>query len=239
MKYFYIIALVFMVACAKKEFTAQQIVDKSIKNAGLDKVANATISFDFRDKHYVASRKKGVYILIRTKDSVIDLLTNKGFIRKIHKKTIPLKDSIANIYANSVNSVHYFSVLPFGLNDKAVYKTKLPNVTINGKTYYKIQVTFSEESGGEDFEDVFIYWFNTETFLLEFIAYSYKTNGGGIRFRDIKNQTIKEGIRFVDFYNYKPKNESIQLVDIDKAFENNQLEKVSEIVLKNIKVRLF
>jgi hypothetical protein len=187
-----------MVACAKKEFTAQQIVDESIKNAGLDKVANATISFDFRDKHYVASRKKGVYILIRTKDSVIDLLTNKGFIRKIHKKTIPLKDSIANIYANSVNSVHYFSVLPFGLNDKAVYKTKLPNVTINGKTYYKIQVTFSEE-----------------------------------------NQTIKEGIRFVDFYNYKPKNESIQLVDIDKAFENKQLEKVSEIVLKNIKVRLF
>lgn len=238
MKYIYILALLFLSNCVKKELTAQQIVNKSIENTGVNKVANATISFDFRDKHYKAVRSNGLYTLSSTKDSVIDILTNDAFTRRIKEKTIQLSDSIANLYANAVNSVHYFSVLPLGLNDKAVNKTKLPSVTINDKEYYKIKVTFSENGGGEDFEDVFIYWFNKNTFFLEFIAYSYKTNGGGMRFRSLKEQHIKEGILFVDYYNYKPKDESIALINIDKAFENNQLEQVSEIVLKYIQVKL-
>lgn len=239
MKYIYIIAFFLLSTCVKKEFTAQQIIDKSIENSGVNQVANALISFDFRDNSYSAKRKNGLYTLTRTKDSVADILTNGNFTRIINKKKIELSDSVANLYANSVNSVHYFSVLPFGLNDKAVRKKSLPSVTINGQQYYKIKVTFLENGGGEDFEDVFIYWFNKETFFLEFIAYSYKTNGGGMRFREVKEQFTKEGIRFTNYNNYKPKDKSIHLINIDKAFENNQLEKVSEIVLKNIKVNFL
>lgn len=241
MKYIYIVIVFCFVSCAQKEkeLTAQQIVDKSIVNSGLDKVANATISFDFRDQSYTATRKNGLYTLTRTKDAVTDVLTNSGFTRKIDKENIQLTDSIANLYANAVNSVHYFSVLPFSLNDKAVFKKKLKSVTIKGKNYYKIQVTFSENGGGDDFDDVFIYWFNKQTFLLEYLAYAYHTNGGGIRFRDIKNEEMVNGIRFVDYNNYKPKNKSVTVENIDKAFENNQLEKISKIVLQNVKVDLF
>ena len=142
-------------------------------------------------------------------------------------------------YSNSVNSVHYFSVLPFGLNDKAVHKKQLKSSTVKGKEYYKIEVTFSENGGGEDFEDVFIYWIGKEDFLVDYLAYSYNTNGGGKRFRVLKEQCIKNGIRFVDYYNYKPLNENISLIDIDKAYENEELKKVSEIVLKEIKVTIL
>lgn len=49
----------------------------------------------------------------------------------------------------------------------------------------------------------------------------------------------KNGIRFVDYHNYKPLSKTISLIDIDKAFKNKQLTKVSEIILEDINVRLL
>jgi hypothetical protein len=119
-----------------------------------------------------------------------------------------------------------------------VYKKLLKSSTLKGKEYYKIEVTFSKDGGGEDFDDVFIYWIGKEDFLLDYLAYSYHTNGGGKRFRVLKEQCVKNGIRFVDYHNYKPLSTAISLIDIDQAFESNTLRKVSEIVLKDIEVTL-
>lgn len=240
MRYSLILAVLLFTFCAKKQvqITAQEIVDQSIAASNLNTITQSKISFNFRDRKYTATRKNGLYTLTRSKGNTKDILTNDGFTRKIADETIILSDSLANIYANSVNSVHYFSVLPFGLNDKAVQKKKLAEEIIQGKAYYKVQVSFSENGGGDDFEDIFIYWFHKETFLLDYLAYSYKTNEGGIRFRSIKEQKIIEGIRFVDYNNYKPKNSIITLENIGKAYENGQLEKISEINLENISVDL-
>ena len=75
--------------------------------------------------------------------------------------------------------------------------------------------------------------------MVDYLAYSYHTNGGGKRFRVLKEQCIKNGIRFVDYHNYKPLNEFVSLVDVDQAFESNGLIKVSEIILKDIEVALL
>ncbi|PQJ73723.1 DUF6503 family protein [Polaribacter butkevichii] len=241
MKYLPILFLAFLISCKPSEnkLTAQQIIDKTIVYSGADKVANSEIKFKFRDKEYVAYRENGNYKLIREFDSVIDGLTNEGFKRFINLEEQKLSKVDSSKYANAVNSVHYFSVLPFGLNDKAVNKKLLPSATVKGKEYYKIEVTFSENGGGEDFEDVFIYWIGKEDFLVDYLAYSYHTNGGGKRLRVLKEQCVKNGIRFVDFHNYKPLNKEVSLVDIDKAYENNELKKVSEIVLKDIEVKVL
>ena len=241
MKYLPIIFIAFLISCKSSPFkiTAQQIIDKTILYSGADKVKNSEISFKFRDKEYFAYRENGNFKLIREFDSIKDGLTNDGFERFINLEKQKLSETNILKYSNSVNSVHYFSVLPFGLNDKAVHKKQLKSSTVKGKEYYKIEVTFSENGGGEDFEDVFIYWIGKEDFLVDYLAYSYNTNGGGKRFRVLKEQCIKNGIRFVDYYNYKPLNENISLIDIDKAYENEELKKVSEIVLKEIKVTVL
>ena len=241
MRYLLIPFLAFLVSCkpSKIKLTAQQIIDKTIIYSGADKVENSEIVFKFRDKEYFGYRENGNFKLIREFDSIIDGLTNQGFERFINLKKQNLSDKETSKYANSVNSVHYFSVLPFGLNDKAVHKRLLSSSKIKGKEYYKIEITFSENGGGEDFEDVFIYWIGKEDFLIDYLAYSYHTNGGGKRFRVLKEQCIKNGIRFVDYHNYKPLNNEIPLVDIDKAFEENKLKKVSEIILKDIKVTIL
>jgi hypothetical protein len=245
MKHSAFLFLLLLTACTPKSInlTAQQIIDKTIFYSGANLVGNAKITFAFRDKFYRAIRENGAFELSKeyyTADStkVREVLSNMGYQKFINNNPVKVADSLAINASNAVNSVHYFSVLPFGLNDQAVQKKLLKSVFLKGKEYYKIEITFHENGGGEDFEDVFIYWIGKENFLIEYLAYSYHTNDGGMRFRELKNQTINTGIRFINYNNYKPSDVSIQLTDLDVAFENNELKKVSEINLEAIEVQL-
>ncbi len=239
MKYLYVSLLILLVSC-KPKFTAQEIIDQSLAYSMSNKIGDATISFAFRNNNYEAIRNNGTFKLTRIvktdTTTVKDVLFNDGFKRFINDSLVKLSEEEVNKYSNSVNSVHYFSVLPFGLNDKAVQKKLLNPVTIKGKEYYKVRVTFTEEGGGEDFDDVFIYWFSKDNFQLDYLAYKYHTNGGGIRFRDVKEEKLVNGIRFVDYNNYKPLDKDIDFYSIDKLYEEGKLKKLSEIVLENIKV---
>jgi hypothetical protein len=245
MRYLSLLLLVLLIACkvSEQKLTAQQIIDKTIQFSGADKVSSSEITFNFRDDLYAAVRKNGTFQLFRSyrKDTLLieDVVTNNGYERLMNSQPVKVADSMVSRYSNSINSVHYFSVLPFGLNDAAVHKKLLKSASLKGKEYYKIEITFSKEGGGDDFDDVFIYWIGTDDFLVDYLAYSYHTNGGGKRFRVLKEQCIKNGIRFVDYHNYKPLNKYVSLVDIDQAFENKTLVKVSEIVLKDIEVTLL
>ncbi len=246
MNRFYIIILIGIlgfVSCKQNEaqkIDGEFVVNESIKTSGGDKIDNSIIDFDFRDKHYKAIRNKGSFQLERHfKDSinlVKDVLTNSGFKRFVNDKLITLPDSTASKYSNSVNSVHYFSVLPYGLNDEAVNKTHLGLIKIKDKMYHKVKVTFNEEGGGDDFEDVFVYWINKSNFKVDYLAYSYHVNGGGIRFREAFNERVIHGIRFVDYNNYKSKSKDASLFELDKLFETDKLKLLSKIELKNIKV---
>ncbi len=244
MRFSLFLFIIILCSCnsAQKELTAQDIIDISIKKSGMDKVSNASITFDFRDRSYKADRKIGVYKLQRYFENdtitIEDYITNDSYKRFVNNKLEVVADSMNVKYSNSINSVHYFSVLPFGLNDAAVHKKKLPDVTIKGKEYYKIEIRFSENGGGEDFQDVFIYWINKQSFLIDYLAYEYQTNGGGKRFRVATKQQLVNDILFKNYDNYKPKLDTINLIDLDKAYQENNLIKISEINLENITVKL-
>ena len=241
MKYLVFLFSILLFSCTSsdKKLTAQQIIDKTINASGTDKVENSKITFSFRDLNYVAIRENGKFELSREVDTIKEVLTNDGFKRFINGNEAEIDEEMSQRITNSINSVHYFSVLPFGLNDKAVRKKLLPSTSINDKEYYKVEVSFVENGGGEDFEDIFIYWIGKQDFLIDYLAYSYHTNGGGKRFRVLKEQCNRNGIRFVDYQNYKPLSKEIKLSNLDEAFENDQLKIISEIVLEDIKVELL
>ena len=167
-----------LTSCVKeKTLSAHDIVDNTIKISGGEKYLTAEIDFDFRDIHYRSVRESGKFQYERNFNdslgSIKDVLNNDGFHRFVNNEITEIPDSMAVKYTSSVNSVHYFALLPFGLNDAAVNKSSLEDVTINTKLYYKIKVWFSQDGGGEDFEDVFIYWIDKEAFKVDYIAYSY------------------------------------------------------------------
>lgn len=241
-KYWMLIGVVVMVSCKKPPPpTAQQIVNKTIENAGGSAYNKAHIRFDFRDKQYTSIRNNFEWQYERKyTDSlqgvIKDILTSKGTQRFVQDSLIVLPDSIANSYGNSVNSVHYFAQLPYGLNDKAVQKTLLGEVSLKKQKYYKIQVAFTQEGGGDDFEDVYLYFIHKENFTVDYLAYEFHTNGGGARFRQAYNPRIVNGIRFVDYKNFKTQKKPDNFLKIEELFENNTLELLSTIELKNIQV---
>lgn len=233
-----------LMSCAQNEdsLSAQGIVDKAIAASCSDNCDHATIDFTFRDRCYVSKREGGRFQLERiTSDSTgvtHDILSNEGFKRFINDTLIKLADTTANKYANSVNSVHYFAQLPFGLNDAAVQKELLGEAVIKGEPYYEVGVKFAEEGGGTDFRDEFVYWIHKNRFTMDYLAYSYETDGGGIRFREAYNERMIKGIRFVDYNNFKPESLDVKLTDLDAQFEKNELKLLSKIETESVGVEL-
>jgi len=244
MRIIYILFFLVTLTSCKKEIPlpAQDIVDKTIEVSGGEKYLNAEIDFDFRDKHYRSVREGGKFQYERQfQDSIgiiKDVLNNDGFQRFVNDTLTKIPDTMAVKYTSSVNSVHYFALLPYGLNDAAVNKSSLGEVSIKDKLYHKIKVTFNQEGGGEDYEDVFIYWIEAETFKADYIAYSYiEDDGVGIRFREAYNERFINGLRFVDYNNYKSEDATMDLLGLDKAFESGSLKLLSKIELENITVK--
>ncbi len=238
-KIYHLLFLTVIIAACDTKPEVNNITNKAIATAGGELFENIEIQFEFRDREYGYKKSNGQFEYVRLFDDsaqvIRDVLTNTGFIREIDGVTTEVPDSMAVKYSNSINSVIYFALLPYGLNDAAVNKEYLNSVAVKDKEYHKIKVTFNQNGGGVDYQDVFIYWIDTETYEVDYLAYSYETEGGGIRFREAYNERVVNGIRMVDYINYKPKNDLI-LENIDEAFEKGELQEVSRIESKNIKV---
>ncbi len=224
----------------EKKFTAQEIVDKSIEVSGGKLHETSTISFDFRDRAYVSKIDGNQKVLKRLtyNDSIqlFDILTGDKFQRFENNSLVVMSDSMSRVYSNSVNSVHYFSKLPYGLNDAAVQKELLGEIEIKGQSYFKVKVTFEQEGGGDDYDDTYLYWFNKETFKADYLAYDFHSDGGGMRFREAYNERYVGGIRFVDYYNSKPKSSDATIMRIDSLYMTDQLQLLSKIQLEDITI---
>lgn len=230
-----------LVSCGSELTDAQSIIDKSIGMHGGDLYENSIVEFDFRDRHYIFERNNGVYSYHRIfNDSTgiyHDILTNDGFKRMLNEKELKVEKEWAVRYSNSINSVAYFSYLPFGLNDPAVNKKLIGEEEIGDNLYYKIMVTFDQEGGGEDHEDVFVYWINKDNFRMEYFGYSYITDGGGTRFRKATNTRENNGLLYSDYINYQGPSEFTNVSKLGALYKEGELDELSEIIIENLIVK--
>lgn len=240
-----LLLLVFILsACQPKIDTSdpQQVVDASIAYHGLEKLHDADFSLSFRNMDYTYSMHEGMYEYTRTQTdslgaTVVDVLNNKGLIRTINGQEVELTEERNGAYSRSVNSVIYFFRLPFGLNDEAVRKTYKGEVEIKGRKFHEVKVTFAQEGGGDHFEDVFLYWFDVEDFSMDYMAYLYFTDGGGLRMREAINSRRVNGALIQDYINMKPKNDTITIEGIREAFNRGELVELSRIINEAVNIR--
>ncbi len=230
----------FAVSCDSRT-EAEKIVDEAIEAHGGEAYSNSVIEFDFRNIHYTIFKSEDGFEYIRefqdSTGNVKDVLNNAGFIRTVNGVEIDTLDSEwIGKYSRSVNSVAYFAFLPYGLNDPSVIKTYLGQRTLNGEQYDLIKVTFKQEGGGEDFDDVFLYWIGVEDRLVDYLAYSYHTDGGGVRMREVSDVHEVGGIRFQNYLNLKPSNSDTPVEKMEELYVSGDLELLSEIILENIEV---
>lgn len=223
---------------------AQKVIDESISFHGMEKMNNSGFSLDFRDMSYSYEMKDGMYEYIRNQtdslgQNVVDVLTNNGLIRTTNGEVTEVEDEKRAAYARSVNSVIYFFRLPFGLNDQAVIKEYQGTTVINEKEYHEVRVTFKQSGGGEDFDDIFLYWFDVEDYSMDFLAYLYHTDEGGMRFREAINPHRVNGVLIQDYINYKPEDETMDINGIDELYKNGELEELSRIINNNVEINFF
>ena len=245
MKYLIILlAVVVTFSCREKKdvLTAQEIINKTIEKAGGDKYRNAKIVFNFREHTYKSTRKGGEFQLERLKTDSTgnyrDILNNTGFQRFINDSLVTVPDSMVVRYSSSINSVHYFAHLPYGLNDRAVNKKLVGEANVKGEPYYKLNITFQQEGGGADHHDEFMYWIHQEDFTVDYLAYKFLVNDGGIRFRAAFNPRVITGIRFADYMNYTITDFNTKLEDLDKMYEEGKLEMLSTINTEVVSVEV-
>ncbi len=246
MKYYtLLVILMFFASCEndKEKDVAQEIVDKAIEQAGGEKYRKATVYFNFRGNRYKSSRNGGEFHLERlVVDSLgvsyKDVVSNTGFQRFVNDTLITIPDSTMIRLSGSVNSVHYFAHLPYGLNDRAVKKQLVGDAVIEGEPYHQLRVTFQQQGGGADHHDEFMYWIHKENNTIDYLAYKFHVNEGGIRFRKAYNPRTVEGLRFVDYHNYTIENFNTKLEDLDELYQKGKLELLSTIETEDVKVEL-
>lgn len=237
---FVVLSLTFFGVSCDSRSEAQKIVDAAIKSYGGELYETTTINFDFRGTHYSIFKSPTAFEYSRefsdSTGQVVDVLNNSGFTRKVNGVLIDtLTEERIGAFSRSVNSVAYFAFLPYGLNDAAAIKTYLGQTTIKGKKYNLVKVTFQPEGGGEHYEDEFLYWFGVDDSKMDYMAYSYHTDGGGVRMRDVRAIREVGGIRFQDYNNLKAVNKETPLDSMQVLYEIGALEKLSEIKLENIR----
>ena len=218
---------------------ADQIIEAVIKAHGGSLYDQADYSFVFRKKSYRFKNDGQSFTYeVTTKDAkgniIKDVIENGTFSRFVNNAPIELSEKNKTRYSAALNSVIYFATLPHKLKDAAVNKSYQGEVTIKGENYHVVKVFFDEEGGGADHDDVFYYWANKKTNMVDYFAYNYAVNGGGTRFRSYYNRRNVRGIVFQDYINWKA-NKNLPLDKLPTLFEKGSLKELSRIETEQVK----
>lgn len=226
-------------ACTTSTTDPQTIVDRALEAHGSAVLDDAVVEFDFRGRHFVVTRNDGLFryerIYTDAGRTIREVLDNDGLFREIDGNRVPMLEQEHRSVETAVNSVVYFALLPYFLNDPAVQKTYLGAATLQGEPYHKIEVTFRQEDGGRDWEDRFVYWIHQERYTMDYLAYFFHVNNGGTRFREAFNVRTVGGVRFADYKNYTAPSVGQAVERYDQMPADLQI--LSEVVLENVQVR--
>ncbi|WP_420571485.1 DUF6503 family protein [Kordia sp.] len=216
---------------------ATQILQETIKAHGGKLYDQANYEFVFRGKtfRFKNDGTNYTYELETTKDgtTTLDVLDNGNFSRQVNNQPVTLSEKKQNSAIGAVNSVIYFATLPHKLNDGAVNKKFVEETIIKGQKYDVLEITFNEEGGGEDHDDEYHYWINKNTKKIDYLAYNYQVNGGGVRFRSAYNTRVVDGITFQDYINYKAE-VGTPLKDLPALYEKGTLKELSKIETEKV-----
>ena len=240
MKQGFFLMYIFLLSCSSEYSKEKQIIEKSMQVYGWNQ-KEFSIVFDFRDYKYKLTRKPNFFSyqrsILREGILIKDVMTSNSELKRyLDEISLKLSDSLKDIYSNSLNSVMYFFQLPRPLNDPAVIANYKGEKTISNKVYWALEVKFQEKDGGKDFQDEFRYWIDPKSGHIDYLAYSYLTEGGGTRFRKAKNMRENNGFIFQDYTNFRPVKKFTSLDSLPILYEKGKLILVSEIENKNIKV---
>jgi hypothetical protein len=227
--------------------SAQAIVDSAVAAHGGSVLDRAIMTFTFRGDRYRLRQDGGQFHYRRTyTDSlgrtVRDGLTNDGVYRVVDGDTVSLRNDERSAVRTTVNSVSYFVLLPHPLGDPAVQPHYSGRDTLDGVPYHRVRVTFQQEGGGQDWQDIFMYWFRADTYAMDYLSYAFGLAPGdtdtGTRFREAYNVRRVNGVRVADYLNYTSDTLATDRMRLyPRLWATDALELVSRVEVDSVRVR--
>ncbi len=219
-------AILVMASCGSNHPSGDEIMERAFARHGGEYLKNLEVDFKFRNHKYNAKLVDGEFTF----------QNRVALHEKMEKENRAMTVTNGRMFnTSSTNSVIHFALLPYNINNSMAHKQLMCTSKIKGEPYYKVEVTFDRNGGGDDFEDVYIYWVHKENFTIDYLAYSFHINGGGVRFREAYNQREVNGVRFQDYINYTI-DQDFPAQELDYAFESGLLREISRIDLEEIQV---
>lgn len=226
-------------------------VDELIRNAvnahGGPVIDTSVVTFTFRGARFRLLHDHGRFRYERiTTDSagarVREVLSNDSLYRTVDGQRVTLDEEERSAMNTTVNSVSYFALLPHKLTDPSVEANRLGIDTVRGTPYHRVEVTFAQEGGGQDWEDRFVYWFDADTHDMDFLAYAYGLGSDeeapGHRFREAYNVRRVRGVRIADYVNYTDTTlRPSSLASYPERLGTETLQEVSRVELDSVAVQ--
>lgn len=230
----WLVGWLFILGCEEAPPTAREVIDRAVAAHGMTDFDSVGITFVFREREYEIRTEGERYTYGRQfRDSlgndVSDRLDNDGLRRYVNDSLVRLTAKDSTAFAGSVNSVRYFVMLPYALGDPAVNTRLLDLVQIDAREYQRVEVTFDEAGGGQDFDDVYHYFFDKQTGEMDYLAYTFAVEGGGIRFREAINKRRVEGVLLQDYINYGLDGHDHSIDSVVALYRTGRLPELSRI----------
>ena len=231
---------------------ALALLDRARVHHGSALLDRAEITFSFRGTPFVLRRDGDQFRYARTLtdslgQTVEEVVDNAGTHRYVDSVEVPLDEAESGRVHTAVNSVAYFALLPAPLADPAVRVRMLSPDRVGDEDYDRVEVTFAQEGGGEDWEDRYVYWLRQLDGQIGHYAYTYEVSAGdtartdtGTRFRVPLRTYERDGVLFQDWQNLSADSIRAPGPDLDAfgtAFDTGRTFEVSEVILDSVRVR--
>lgn len=229
-----------LAAGCRSEPEASTVVQRGIEAHGGDRYEDVRVDFRFRDEDWSVIHRDGLFRYERVYEDdhgrrVVEVMTNDSTGRAVDGNPVELDDGARADVELDVNSVVYFSFLPFRLDEPAAQPRYLREETIRGEPYHAVEVTFRQEGGGPDWEDRFVHWFHAEEGTLDYLAYRFHRDDGGTRFREAVNRRERDGLLLQDYVNFHAENME-DIAGYPDSLQTGALERVSDVELEDVDV---
>jgi len=222
----------------KPVVTAEKLIDLSVKAAGLDKLYNATLTFEKKGVNYSAKRDGYAYeyIMTRTKKGkkYVAIASNGNFEYTEDGKYVSYGSQNTLLEQKLIFDNNLLAIPKLFKNDNSISASVVGQIEVKNIDYHVIQIHFKDQLPSDQMRNVRVY-INPKSLLPDYICYAY---GDVTRLLWMESTTRHnlDGLIVSDYKTYIPRKATDKHSDMVLYFNTGALKETEHVKYKNLQL---
>lgn len=222
----------------KSTVTAQELLDLSVKASGLDKLYNATLTFEKKGVKYSAMRDQYAYEfrMTRIKNGIdyLAIASNGNFEYTENGEAVSYGSQNSLLEHKLIFDNNLMAIPRLFQNDNSITVTSVGQVEVKNIDYRVLQIHFKGQLPSDKMRNVRVY-ISPKSLLPDYICYSYGDNTRLLWMENTKRHNIDDVI-ISDFVTYISKKGTDNHDDMVSYVNTGALQQTERIEFKNLKL---